>query len=197
MKLNRISWQGIFEIMALLAVSSCFMSCGSERQVENGANATAEYYRVEEFPTGRQTLTDVSTYNIIELSYQTSADSVWQAAERAAMRLYDLSVIEEDGIQRRTRQSPIIDSSMQQIEIGKIDKAVRANAIATQTWKDKIVIKLAQDKGMTKVIVIRSVVVPVSRVLHPPHVMELMSNGKYERWILTRIDDDLEGKIKK
>jgi hypothetical protein len=26
--------------------------------------------------------------------------------------------------------------------------------------------------------------------------MEMMSNGNYERWILTQIDDDLAGKIR-
>jgi hypothetical protein len=90
----------------LLAVSSCFISCGAERQVGNGAGTTAEYYRVEAFPIGQQTSTNKLTSNLIELSYQTSADSVWEAAKSAALRLYDLSVIDEDGIQKRTRQSP-------------------------------------------------------------------------------------------
>ena len=197
MKLDRRYWRELFDIIVLVAVFCCFISCGVERQVGDRSIATAKYYRVEEFPSGQQTLTDIATNNIIELFYQTSTDSVWEATKSVALRLYDLSVIEENGVQRRTRQSPAIDSSMKQIEIGNIDKAVSANAIATQTWKDKIVIKLAQDSGKTKVIVIRSVVIPVSRVLHPPHAMEMMSNGNYERWILTQIDDDLAGKINK
>lgn len=91
---------------------------------------------------------------------------------------------------------PKVNASIKQIEIGQIDMTVRANAIATQTWKDKIIIKLVQDSGKTRVIVSRSVVIPVSRVIHPPHVMEMISNGNYERWILTQIDDDLAGKIR-
>ena len=105
MKLDRIYWQELFEIIVLVVVSSCFISCGVERQVGDGAIATAEYYRVEAVPSGQQTLTNESNYNLIELSYQTSADSVWEAAKSAALRLYDLSIIDEDGIQKRTRQS--------------------------------------------------------------------------------------------
>ena len=74
--------------------------------------------------------------------------------------------------------------------------AARAQAIKTHTWKDKIVLKLIRDSCKTRVMVTRNVIIPTNRVLHPPHVMEMMSNGNYERWILTQIDDDLAGKIR-
>ena len=196
MKLIKKYWQELFDIVVLLAVSSCFISCGVERQVGNGASTTAEYYRVEAFPIGQQTSTDESTSNFIELSYRTSTDSIWQAALRAILKLYDLSVTEEEGVQKKARQFPKIDTSMNRIQIGDIDMAARAQAIKTHTWKDKIVLNLIRDSCKTRVMVTRNVIIPTNRVLHPPHVMEMMSNGNYERWILTQIDDDLAGKIR-
>jgi hypothetical protein len=164
----------------------------------SGVFATADFFRVDTFPTGEETAPyGLTRAKGIEHSYPAQRNQVWAAARRAALNLVAQSFLEGSGIRAKTRENPRFDPASGTIQIGEVNEYVKTEVFASRTWKDEIVVKVGSyEGGRTNVTVLRTAIVPSGDALHPG-VVDKVSSGNYERWILTQIEDDLAGKIKR
>jgi hypothetical protein len=147
----------------------------------------------------------------IENTYSAPYEKVWNAARRAAMRLDAKSQKTPlSGVTIKYRKVTILDKDNGIIQLGAIPKLGEMEKLdglgvtsEGYIWRDEFHIKITPlSSTQTKVSVLRRVVVGVysKDPLHPSFgdkLQERASSGNYERWLLTQIEDDLAGKLKR
>jgi hypothetical protein len=141
-----------------------------------------DYQRVEKFPEGREVTTwgsfmgELAGDKLVSRIYNTSYKDIWKAA---------LKVSTELETRGRTPVFPLPDRG--QISIGAIDQN-RLIGRGGGAWMDTFAIQLVKlNDGQIRVTVLR-------KVLELPNTRQwrrAISNGKIERWVLTRIEDEV------
>jgi len=207
-------------LMVLVLAAVAFSSCGTVRQLQSSILPTADFFRVDNFPSGDQIaavaaggklVSGLFAGKAIENTYQAPYDKVWNAARRAAMRLDVLSRKKIEGSTLSYRQVVALDQNTGVIQIGKIEDPgdmgrLRGIGVTRERhmWSDEFHLKIESlSPTQSKVNVLRKVVVGVPDVIDQfgtsfrDKLQEKASSGNYERWLLTQIEDDLTGKLKR
>ena len=191
-----------------------FNFCSSIRQFQTQLIPTADYFRVETFPTGDEISAVGGTLlagNTIEKEFESNYEEVWNATYRAAMYLEQLSRKKIIGHEVSYRSIEILDKKNGAIQVGKIidpgDMGKLAGIGADNDghmWDDLFMINVLEiNKNLIKVSIERKVVVGIPKRIDQygtsfkDDLVVKPTTGNYERWILTQIDDDLKGDKKK
>lgn len=183
----------------VICFSLLLSSCGTVREIGSGFFATTDFFRVETFPTGDEiAVAGLTRDKSIEHIYDAPYDKVWRAARRGSMRLEALSKQKLFGREINRRAIISIDAQNGRIQNGKIDE-LSLMVSGPDAWDDEFVFEVKQlSTAKTKVAIFRKV---AKKVYEKGKVMDQIyykpSSGNYERWILTQIEDDLTGKLKR
>jgi len=199
---------GIAIIVILLS------SCASVKKLQSAFVATTDFFRVEQFPTNEEIpIAGGSAFagKPIEHTYQAPAEKVWAALRRTALRLEALSKKKVEGVTLSHRPVIRLDENAGRIEVGKIEdpgemgrfRGIGVTAYGN-SWGDGFTITIkALSPTQTNVTVSRRVVTAEPEKIDQfgtsfrDKLLERASTGNYERWILTQIEDDLAGKLKR
>ena len=158
-----------------------------------GCLGAGHFTRVDEFPEGVQKdymtsafLSSLELSNSVETAYDAPYEKVWAAAKRVAERL--------DKIGSR----PIIgvDEKNGRIQNGNIGTASRLG-VGTGAWRDQFLTEVTTiSANQTKVTVQRKVVATILKRRASGSHREWRSqksNGQIESWVLTQIENELQG----
>lgn len=200
----------IFAFCIFLMLSGC----SAIQQFQSGIIPSSSYFRVESFPSGDEIAALGGSWfagNVIENTYPYSFEKVWNATYRTVQLLVELSKKNINGTMVSFR--PIVSKSKEDayIQVGKIvdpGEIGRLNGIGITkkglNWADEFHIKLKElSEDSILVSIERKVAVGVPKKVDnigtsfKDEVKYQATTGDYERWILTRLDDDLNGTVKR
>lgn len=201
-------------IKLLLVVTFLFLvSCSTIQQIQNMIVSTNSYFRVETFPKQDET-TLVGTFSDSQVEYivEYPISDVWKSAIRTAKKIEGLTQSKAIGLTLPSlRPIVLVDEEKFIIQNGKVEDAGdigRINYVGYGSdgkgWADEIITQLTpiSDK-QTKILVKRNlyrgepVVIDKYGTSFKDKLVKRTSNGNYERWVITQIDDDLHGKLKR
>jgi hypothetical protein len=223
--INHAIRESAIGLLVLCSIAALISSCSTIRQIQSSIVPTSDFFRVDNLPSGDQiasgvgeSLTSklltkalVGSSKPIEKTYEARYDDVWNAARRAAMRLDAASRKQPtSGVTLKYRAITVLDKNNGQIQIGEIPQLGEMESLSGlgitkegYMWRDEFKLKLEQlSRTQTKLSVLRRVVVgehskdPL-RPSFGDKLVEKTSSCNYERWLLTQIEDDLTGKLKR
>ncbi|MBA4407231.1 hypothetical protein C0389_08160 [bacterium] len=201
-------------IKQLLVVTFLFLvSCSTIQQIQNMIVSTNSYFRVENFPSQREaTLIGTFSDSQVEFIFEYSIQDVWKSTIRTAKKIEGLTQSKAIGLTLPSlRPIVLIDEEKFIIQNGKVEDAGdigRINYVGYGSdgkgWADEIIIQLFPlSNKQTKILVKRNlyegepVVIDKFGTSFKDKLVKRTSNGNYERWVITQIDDDLQGKLKR
>lgn len=194
------------------AIYLCCISCSEIRQLQNNFLSTGGYFRVERFPTGNEASIVGFSNRGIEHTLNFPMNDVWKSVIRVAKKIENLSRQKAYGSTlASTRPIVLVDKENFVIQNGKVEDAGdfgHTRYIGYDSdgngWADEIIIRLTLiSDNQTKVVVERKVYegepvkINSSGVSLKDKLVPKNSSGNYERWVITQIDDDLNGNIKR
>lgn len=222
MNTTNYSLHSAIAIIVLFITAVAFSSCSTLRQFQSTLLPTSDFFRVDNLPKGDQTAlpgvlgaTSFFKDKTIEKKFTVSYDKTWNAMKRVAMKFESLSKEKIAGGIFSNRPVIILDKEKGVIQIGKIEEPGKMGRLEGSgrfqdrtsegySWADEFHLKLIEiSPNECKVEVNRKVVVGVPKKIGPSgasfedELVERPSNCNYERWVLTQIEDDVTGKLKR
>ena len=199
--------------LLLLCLLFFLVSCSTIQQLQNMVVSTNSYFRVDNFPSQSET-TLIGTFSDSQVEYTVEfpIQAVWKSALRTSKKIERLTQSKAAGLTLPSLRPIIIaDEEKYMIQNGKVEDAGeigRINYVGYSSnkkgWADEIIIQLSPlSNKQTKILVKRNlyegepVVIDQFGTSFKDKLVKRTSNGNYERWVITQIDDDLLGKLKR
>ncbi|MBM3713761.1 MAG: hypothetical protein FJW56_10080 [Actinobacteria bacterium] len=197
----------------LLILILYIQACSTIQQLQNLVVSTNNYFRVENFPKQiESTLIGTFSDSQIEYTVEFPIQNVWKSALRTSKKIETLTQSKAAGLSLPSlRPVVVVDEEKYIIQNGKVEDAGeigRINYVGYSSnkkgWADEIIIQLSANSNKeTKILVRRNlfegepVVIDNYGTSFKDKLIKRTSNGNYERWVITQIEDDLKGKLKR